>query len=100
MLVIPMLNCFTSALRDLKKPAVPNLAAEYMVLKPVPIIPAMDMMFTILDLCYLTRRGRKPFVMAMWDMQFVFIIILQVSNSVLTNSSLMVIPALLITTST
>ena len=46
-LVIPIPYCLTSALKALKKPAVPNLAALYKVLKPVPIRPAIDMIFTI-----------------------------------------------------
>jgi len=75
MLVIPMLNCLISALRDLKNPAVPNLAAEYIVLKPVPINPATEIIFTILPFLYLIRSGKNPLVIAICDMQFVFIII-------------------------
>ena len=74
-LVTPMLNCLISALRDLKNPAVPNLAAEYIVLKPVPINPAIEMIFTNLPLLYLINSGKKPLVIAICDMQFVFSII-------------------------
>ncbi len=100
MFVTPILNCFTSALSDLKKPDVPNLAALYIVRQAVPINPATDIMLTNFPRFYLIIFGRNPFVIAICDMQLVFIIISQVENSALMNSSRIVTPALLITIST
>jgi hypothetical protein len=47
MFVIPTPYYLTSALNALKKPAVPNFAAVYMVLNPVPINPETEMILRI-----------------------------------------------------
>jgi len=90
-----MPSAITSLLNALPKPLKPNFEAQYKVLTGVPKIPETLCTLIIYPnfLCFIPESA--ALVAAMCESMFVFIIVSQVDNSILLNSSLIEMPPLL-----